>query len=50
LKVFGLSHEATQSLVSMAERSMQLQATIQEETLTLSSQLGSIQVDTTLLS
>jgi uncharacterized protein YaeQ len=50
LKVFGLSHEATQSLVSMAERSMQLQATIQEETLTLSSQLGSIEVDTTLLS
>jgi uncharacterized protein YaeQ len=50
LKVYGFDHEATQSLVTMAQRSMQLQATIQEETLTLSSQLGSIEIEPTLLS
>ena len=50
LKVYGFDHEATQSLVTMAQRSMQLQATIQEETLTLSSQLGSIEIEPMLLS
>ncbi len=49
LVVIGLDHEATQSLVTMAERSMQLQATIQEQTLTLSSQLGSISIEPQLM-
>jgi uncharacterized protein YaeQ len=45
LEVWGLDHEATQSLVSMAERSMQIQATIQEQTLTLSSSQGSVVIE-----
>jgi uncharacterized protein YaeQ len=50
LQVWGLPHELTQSLVSLAERSMNLQATIQEQTLTLSSELGSIDIQATLMS
>lgn len=49
LSVVGLDHEATQSLVTMAERSMQLQATLQEQTLTLSSHLGSIELEPELM-
>jgi uncharacterized protein YaeQ len=42
LSVFRIPHEASQQLASMAERSMQLQATIQEGGMTLSSHLGSV--------
>jgi uncharacterized protein YaeQ len=49
LEVWGLPHGVTQSLVSLAERSMNLQATIQEQTLTFSSELGSIDVKATLM-
>ncbi len=45
LEVWGLHHESTQSLVAMAERSMQIQATIQEQTLTLSSSKGSVDIE-----
>lgn len=45
LEVWGLDHERTQSLVRLAERSMQIQATIQEHTLTLSSVLASVDIE-----
>jgi len=42
LHVVRIPHEASQAMATMAERSMQLQATIQEGEMTLSSQLGSV--------
>jgi uncharacterized protein YaeQ len=42
LSVWRLPSEATSALTSLAQRSMQLQAIIQEGELTLSSELGSI--------
>jgi uncharacterized protein YaeQ len=45
LEVWGLDHENTQSLVGMAERSMQIQATLQEHTVTLSSSLASVDLE-----
>lgn len=45
LQVWRLPAEATQALAQMAERSMQLQATVQEGVLTLSSGLGSVSVE-----
>ena len=42
LGVVRIPAEASQALAGMAERSMQLQATIQEGGMTLSSQLGSV--------
>jgi len=42
LAVFRIPHEASQGMAAMAERIMQLQATIQEGGLTLSSNLGSV--------
>lgn len=45
LSVFRLPSEVSQELVTLAERSMQLQATIQEGALTLSSKLGSVYVE-----
>ena len=45
LQVWRIPTEASQELATLAERSMQLQATIQENTLTLSSNLGSVVVE-----
>ncbi len=45
LQVWRLPTEVAPALAAMAERSMQLQATVQEGGLTLSSTLGSVQVD-----
>lgn len=45
LQVWRIPAETSQALTSMAERSMQLQATIQEGSLTLSSTQGSICVE-----
>ncbi|GKT17447.1 YaeQ family protein [Acidovorax sp. SUPP2522] len=45
LQVWRLPAEASQALAALAERSMQLQATVQEGTLTLSSNLGSVHVE-----
>ena len=45
LQVWRLPTEAAQQLASLAERSMQLQATVQEGALTLSSNLGSVHVE-----
>jgi len=45
LQVWRVPTEASQALASLAERSMQLQATIQEGALTLSSNLGSVDVE-----
>ena len=45
LQVWRLPAEAAQQLASLAERSMQLQATVQEGALTLSSNLGSVHVE-----
>lgn len=42
VQVWRIPTEASQQLATLAERSMQLQATIQEGALTLSSQLGSV--------
>ena len=42
LHVMRIPHEASQAMADMAERSMQLQATIQEGEMTLSSQRGSV--------
>jgi uncharacterized protein YaeQ len=45
LEVFYLPSELTQQLAGLAERSMQLQATVQEGALTLSSNLGSVHLE-----
>ena len=45
LQVWRLPTEVAPALAAMAERSMQLQATVQEGGLTLSSTLGSVQVE-----
>ena len=45
LQVWRLPAEATQALAQMAERSMQLQATVQEGAITLSSTQGSVHVE-----
>jgi uncharacterized protein YaeQ len=46
LKVMRIPSEASQAMAAMAERSMQLQATIQEGGMTLSSHLGSVHFET----
>ena len=46
LSVFRIPTEASQALAALAERSMQLQATVQEGALTLSSTQGSVHVET----
>jgi uncharacterized protein YaeQ len=45
LQVWRLPHEAMPSLIAMAERSMQLQATVQDGALTLSSTQGSVHLE-----
>jgi len=45
LQVWRLPSEATQALAGLAERSMQLQALLQDGALTLSSGLGSVQLE-----
>ncbi|WP_027017022.1 YaeQ family protein [Comamonas composti] len=45
LQVWRLPSETSQALAALAERSMQLQATIQEGALTLSSNLGTVFVE-----
>lgn len=45
LQVWRIPTEASQALAALAERSMQLQATVQESALTLSSNLGSVVVE-----
>lgn len=45
LQVWRIPSEIAQDLAKLAERSMQLQATIQEGALTLSSQLGDVYVE-----
>ena len=45
LQVWRLPSDASQQLAQLAERSMQLQATVQEGALTLSSNLGSVHVE-----
>jgi len=45
LQAWRLPHEAVQELARLAERSMQLQATVQDGALTLSSQLGSVHLE-----
>jgi uncharacterized protein YaeQ len=45
LQVWRLPSDAVQSLTSLAERSMQLQATLQDGALTLSSALGSVHLE-----
>jgi len=45
LQVWRLPAEGAQALATLAERSMQLQATVQEGALTLSSQLGSVHIE-----
>ena len=42
LEVVRIPHQASQAIAAMAERSMQLQVTIQEEGMTLSSSRGSV--------
>ncbi|MDD2544774.1 MAG: YaeQ family protein [Burkholderiaceae bacterium] len=45
LQVWRIPAEASQQLAALAERSMQLQATVQEGALTLSSKLGSVHLE-----
>ena len=45
LQVWRVSSDAAQQLAALAERSMQLQATVQEGALTLSSERGSVHVE-----
>lgn len=45
LQVWCLPSEATQALAALAQRSMQLQATVQEGAVTLSSEHGSIHIE-----
>ena len=45
LQVWRIPTEASQEMARLAERSMQLQATLQEGALTLSSNLGSVHVE-----
>ena len=45
VQVWRIPTEASQELATLAERSMQLQATIQEGALTMSSKLGSVVVE-----
>jgi len=45
LQVWRVPTEASQALSALAERSMQLQATVQEGALTLSSQRGSVMIE-----
>jgi uncharacterized protein YaeQ len=49
LHVYQVSSETAQALVALAERSMNLQATIQEGALTLSSEQGSVQIEPEIL-
>ena len=46
LQVWRIPHESTVALGQLAERSMQLQATLQEGGMTLSSHLGSVHFET----
>jgi uncharacterized protein YaeQ len=45
LQVWRIPAESAQALAQLAERSMQLQATVQEGALTLSSTLGSVHLE-----
>lgn len=45
LQVWRVPTDASQALAALAERSMQLQATVQEGALTLSSEKGSVEVE-----
>lgn len=45
LQVWRIESEASQALTPLAERSMQLQATVQEGAITLSSRLGSVHLE-----
>ena len=45
LQVWRLPTDVAPALATMAERSMQLQATVQEGALTLSSQQGSVHIE-----
>ena len=45
LKVYRVPTDASQALAQLAERSMQLQATVQEGAITLSSTQGSVHVE-----
>ena len=45
LQVWRLPTEVAPALAAMAERSMQLQATVQDGALTLSSHLGSVHIE-----
>ena len=45
LQVWRLSADGTQALAALAERSMQLQATIEDSAVTLSSALGSVHLE-----
>ncbi len=45
LQVWRVPSDAAQQLAALAERSMQLQATVQEGALTLSSERGSVHVE-----
>ncbi len=47
LQVFRVPTEASQQLAQMAERSMQLQATVQDGAVTLSSDAGSVHIEPT---
>jgi uncharacterized protein YaeQ len=45
LRVWRIPTEASQALTGLAERSMQLQATIQEGSLTLNSAMGMVTIE-----
>ncbi len=45
LQVFRVPTEASQELARMAERSMQLQATVQDGAVTLSGDAGSVHIE-----
>jgi uncharacterized protein YaeQ len=45
LQVWRLPTEATQALAALAERSMQLQATVMDGALTLSNERGSVSLE-----
>ncbi len=47
LQVFRVPTEASQQLAKMAERSMQLQATVQDGAVTLSGDSGSVHIELT---
>jgi uncharacterized protein YaeQ len=47
LQVWRVPAEGSQELAKLAERSMQLQATVQEGAVTFSSDLGSVHIELT---